>query len=79
MTILGNIAVLVVSFFSGGEQSVSRFLMVHLALADLCMGLYLLLLACIDAHSMGEFFNYASDWQYGKLLFKELNKYLIQK
>ena len=40
--------------------------MCHLAFADLCLGLYLLLIASIDAHSMGEYFNYAFDWQYGK-------------
>jgi len=39
--------------------------MCHLAFADLCLGLYLLLVACIDAHSMGEYFNFAYDWQYG--------------
>lgn len=39
--------------------------MCHLAFADLCLGLYLMLIASIDAHSMGEYFNYAFDWQYG--------------
>lgn len=39
--------------------------MCNLALADLCMGLYLFLLACIDVHSIEEYFNFAYDWQYG--------------
>ncbi len=39
--------------------------MSNLAFADLCMGLYLLLIAAIDVHSMGEYFNFAYDWQYG--------------
>lgn len=43
--------------------------MSNLAFADLCMGLYLLLIAAIDVHSMGEYFNFAYDWQYGKLKF----------
>lgn len=30
------------------------------------MGLYLLLLACMDYHSVGTYFNFAYDWQYGK-------------
>lgn len=47
-------------------MSVPKFLICHLAFADLCMGLYLLLIASIDAHSMGEYFNFAFDWQYGK-------------
>lgn len=51
--------------FSRSELTVFKFLMCNLALADLCMGLYLLLLACIDLHSIGEYFNFAFDWQYG--------------
>lgn len=43
-----------------------KFLISNLAFADLCMGLYLLLIAAIDAHSIGEYFNVAYDWQYGK-------------
>lgn len=39
--------------------------MCHLALADLCTGIYLLMLAIVDLRSYGEFFNYAFDWQYG--------------
>lgn len=41
--------------------------MSHLAFADLCLGLYLLLIAAIDIHSMDEYFNFAYDWQYGEL------------
>lgn len=46
-------------------MTVFRFLMSNLAFADLCMGLYLMLLACIDIHSIGEYFNFAFDWQFG--------------
>lgn len=46
-----------------------KFLMSHLAFADLCLGLYLLLIAAIDIHSMGEYFNFAYDWQYGKYIY----------
>lgn len=42
-----------------------KFLISNLAFADLCMGLYLLLIASIDVHSIGEYFNFAFDWQYG--------------
>ncbi|XP_037956397.1 follicle-stimulating hormone receptor isoform X2 [Teleopsis dalmanni] len=66
LAVIGNVAVLVVILSIKSETaSVPRFLMCHLAFADLCLGLYLLLIACIDAHSMGEYFNYAYDWQYG--------------
>ncbi|KAL9889880.1 leucine-rich repeat-containing G protein-coupled receptor 1 isoform 1-T8 [Glossina fuscipes fuscipes] len=66
LAVVGNVAVLVVILSIRSEvASVSRFLMGHLAFADLCLGLYLLLIASIDAHSMGEYFNFAYDWQYG--------------
>ena len=62
--ILGNFAVLVVTLASR-TMSVSKFLIANLAFADLCLGLYLLLLACIDLHSKGIYFSYAMLWQYG--------------
>ncbi|ERL88317.1 hypothetical protein D910_05704 [Dendroctonus ponderosae] len=39
--------------------------MCNLAVADLCIGAHLLLLAGIDAHSIGSYFNFAIDWQEG--------------
>lgn len=50
------------------DVNVSKFLMSNLAFADLCLGLYLALIAAIDAHSMGEYFNYGYEWQYGTYL-----------
>lgn len=49
--------------------TVPKFLMCNLAFADLIMGLYLMLVAAIDLHSTGEYFNIAYHWQYGE--FKE--------
>lgn len=43
--------------------------MLNLAVADLCMGLYLMLVAIQDLRSMGEYFNYAFAWQYGKFFY----------
>ncbi|XP_021692996.1 follicle-stimulating hormone receptor [Aedes aegypti] len=65
LAVFGNVAVLVVLFSNRTDLTVPKFLICHLAFADLCMGLYLLLIASIDAHSMGEYFNFAFDWQYG--------------
>ncbi|KAH8340697.1 hypothetical protein KR059_004551 [Drosophila kikkawai] len=66
LAVVGNVAVLTVILSIRPESTpVPRFLMCHLAFADLCLGVYLLLVASIDAHSMGEYFNYAYDWQYG--------------
>ncbi|ALC46684.1 Lgr1, partial [Drosophila busckii] len=68
LAVVGNVAVLTVNLSIKAETpTVPRFLICHLAFADLCLGLYLLFIASIDAHSMGEYFNYAFDWQYGKL------------
>lgn len=68
LAVLGNIAVLLVLFSNWRDVTVPKFLMSHLAFADLCLGLYLLLIASIDIHSMGEYFNFAFDWQYGEWL-----------
>lgn len=48
------------------KMTVSKFLMCNLAVADLCMGIYLLLIAAMDLHTIGVYFNYAIDWQNGE-------------
>ncbi|RZC41038.1 thyrotropin receptor-like, partial [Asbolus verrucosus] len=63
LAVVGNLAVIIVVLFSGGELTVSRFLICNLAFADFCMGLYLLLIASMDLHSVGTYFNFAFDWQ----------------
>ncbi|XP_052769001.1 thyrotropin receptor-like [Mya arenaria] len=61
--LLGNSVVLIVIMTSRGKLSVPKFLMCNLAFADFIMGVYLLLLASIDVHTLGEYFNYAIRWQ----------------
>ncbi|XP_068082589.1 follicle-stimulating hormone receptor isoform X2 [Anabrus simplex] len=63
--VLGNAAVLVVTIGAAHDFNPPKFLMCHLAFADLCMGFYLLLLASADAHSQGAYFNFAYRWQRG--------------
>ncbi|XP_062406290.1 thyrotropin receptor, partial [Sardina pilchardus] len=65
LAILGNLLVLLVLLTSHYKLSVSRFLMCHLAFADLCMGIYLLLIASVDLHTSAEYYNHAIDWQTG--------------
>ncbi|CAL8314045.1 unnamed protein product [Lota lota] len=65
LAVLGNAVVLLVLLTSHYKLSVSRFLMCHLAFADLCMGIYLLLIASVDLHTRSEYFNHAIDWQTG--------------
>nr|XP_046210688.1 lutropin-choriogonadotropic hormone receptor-like isoform X1 [Oncorhynchus gorbuscha] len=63
--VAGNMAVLIVLITSHQKLNVSQFLMCNLAFADLCMGLYLLLIAAMDYHSRKEYYNHATDWQTG--------------
>ncbi|GFQ77785.1 thyrotropin receptor [Trichonephila clavata] len=64
-SVMGNVAVMVVLMSTGACNSVSKFLMCNLAFADFCMGCYLLMIAAMDLHSIGTYFNYAIDWQHG--------------
>lgn len=64
--LLGNGTVLLVLLSPRRRLSVPRYLMCHLAAADLAMGAYLLMLAVMDAVSIGAYFNYAIDWQNGE-------------
>ncbi|KAG8248479.1 hypothetical protein J6590_039659 [Homalodisca vitripennis] len=63
--LLGNVTVLLVLGSSRFRMTVPKFLMCHLAVADLCMGLYLLIIAAVDSRSIGDYFNHAIDWQNG--------------
>ncbi|XP_076872013.1 lutropin-choriogonadotropic hormone receptor-like isoform X2 [Brachyhypopomus gauderio] len=63
--LVGNLAVLVVLLSSPQKMNTSRFLMCNLAFADLCMGLYLLLIALMDHWSRREYYNHAMAWQTG--------------
>nr|ACB13176.1 luteinizing hormone receptor [Hippoglossus hippoglossus] len=63
--VTGNLAVLVILLISHRKLTISRFLMCNLAFADLCMGLYLMLIAFMDDYSRHEYYNHATDWQLG--------------
>ncbi|GCC34371.1 hypothetical protein chiPu_0012844 [Chiloscyllium punctatum] len=65
LAILGNIIVFIVLVISQNKLTVPRFLMCNLAFADLCMGLYLLLIASVDLSTRSQYYNYAIDWQTG--------------
>ena len=65
-SVVGNLAVVCVLIqTSWWSMTVSKFLMVNLALADLCMGFYLFLIVGMDVNTIGVYFNYAIDWQNG--------------
>ncbi|KAK5622149.1 hypothetical protein CRENBAI_009317 [Crenichthys baileyi] len=63
--VAGNLAVLVILLISHHKLTISRFLMCNLAFADLCMGLYLMLIAFMDFNSRHEYYNHATSWQTG--------------
>ncbi|XP_019511394.1 PREDICTED: follicle-stimulating hormone receptor isoform X2 [Hipposideros armiger] len=65
LAITGNITVLVILTTSQYKLTVPRFLMCNLAFADLCIGVYLLLIASVDIHTKSQYHNYAIDWQMG--------------
>ncbi|XP_036608267.1 follicle-stimulating hormone receptor isoform X2 [Trichosurus vulpecula] len=65
LSITGNIVVLVILITSPYKLTVPRFLMCNLAFADLCIGIYLLLIASVDIHTKSQYHNYAIDWQTG--------------
>uniref|UniRef100_A0A8C4TDL1 Thyrotropin receptor n=1 Tax=Erpetoichthys calabaricus TaxID=27687 RepID=A0A8C4TDL1_ERPCA len=65
LAILGNVFVLLILLTSHYKLTVPRFLMCNLAFADLCMGIYLLLIASVDLHTKSEYYNHAIDWQTG--------------
>lgn len=75
--LLGNMAVLFVLLSSRFRLTVPKFLMCNLATADFCMGLYLLLIALMDARSIGQYFNHAIFWQRGKPRNDYYNVYTI--
>ena len=39
--------------------------MCHLSFADLCMGVYLIVIATVDLRTRGKYYNHAIDWQTG--------------
>ncbi|XP_046748582.1 lutropin-choriogonadotropic hormone receptor isoform X1 [Diprion similis] len=63
LAMLGNGTVVFVLIFSRSKMDVPRFLVCNLAAADFFMGVYLGLLAVIDASTLGEFRMYAIRWQ----------------
>ncbi|XP_076753852.1 G-protein coupled receptor rickets isoform X4 [Xylocopa sonorina] len=63
LAMLGNGTVVFVLIFSRSKMDVPRFLVCNLAAADFFMGIYLGLLAVVDASTLGEFRKYAIPWQ----------------
>ncbi|XP_034966379.2 follicle-stimulating hormone receptor [Zootoca vivipara] len=65
LAITGNLVVFLIIVNSQSKLTVPRFLMCNLAFADLCTGIYLLLIAVKDIQTKSQYYNYAIDWQTG--------------
>uniref|UniRef100_A0A3Q1EZ77 Thyrotropin receptor n=1 Tax=Acanthochromis polyacanthus TaxID=80966 RepID=A0A3Q1EZ77_9TELE len=65
LAISTNLSVLFILLTSQQKLSVTRFLMGHLAFADCCMGIYLLLIASVDFYTRSHYYHYAIAWQTG--------------
>ena len=62
--IFGNSFKLFVLLLSKRKISIAKILMCNLAFANLCMGMFLLMLTSADLYSLGEYQNFAFNWQY---------------
>ncbi|XP_040915608.1 thyrotropin receptor-like isoform X2 [Toxotes jaculatrix] len=65
LAISANLLVMFILLTSRQKLSVTRFLMGHLAFADFCMGMYLLLIASVDLYTHSHYYHYAIAWQTG--------------
>ncbi|XP_049909753.1 thyrotropin receptor-like [Epinephelus moara] len=65
LAISANFLVIFILLTSRQKLSVTRLLMGHLAFADFCMGMYLLLIASVDLYTRSNYYHYAIAWQTG--------------
>ena len=65
IALLGNAMVFCVLMLSRRTVSVTKFLLVNLSFADLCLALYLFILVSASSHTHGNYYNYVREWQYG--------------
>ena len=63
--IIGNLITLVVILLNRRKVTNHKLLMCTLALSSLCMGVYLIILAAVDAGTRGYYNKYAKQWQHG--------------
>lgn len=65
LAILANLLVLSILLTSHRRLSITRILICHLAFADFCMGVYLLLIASVDIYTRSQYHQHAIAWQTG--------------
>ena len=63
LALLGNIMVLAVVGLKSQKNTQTRPIILNLAFADICMGVYLLALGIVDAATKGDFSQHAVEWK----------------
>lgn len=64
LALFGNSFKLFVLLLSKRKISITKILMCNLAFANLCMGIFLLMIVSADMYSLGEYQNFAMRWQF---------------
>lgn len=62
---LGNLAVIIMIVVAHKKFKTIKFLQLNLAIGDLFMAVYMIMLSLADTFSRGNYFNYALEWQHG--------------
>ncbi len=64
LAVAGNGIVFIILVLSRRHFAVTKFLIINLVFADMCLGLYLFILTCASIDSSGEYYNSVVSWQY---------------
>ena len=64
LAVLTNGIVFGILVMSRRKFTVTKFLIINLAFADLCLGLYLFVLTCASIDTTGKYYNSVYSWQY---------------
>eukprot|EP00794_Sanderia_malayensis_P017301 gene17301-19033_t len=64
LAVVGNGVVFIVLCLSRRHFTVTKFLIINLVFADMCLGLYLFILTCASIDTAGEYYNSIVSWQY---------------
>ena len=66
LALSGNITVILVIACKRAKLDNSRFLVLNLAVADLCLGIYLFIICIVDSTTQGKFSTIALNWQFSQ-------------
>eukprot|EP00795_Rhopilema_esculentum_P013456 gene13456-4331_t len=64
IAVISNSAVFSILIMSRRQFTVTKYLIINLAFADLCLSLYLFILTCASIDTTGKYYNSVFSWQY---------------